>query len=215
MSAEYVVWVKYAAEQPRPVDFFVDEQLLARGAAGGTGSWLTSTATWERLGAVNLDAGEHEFSFVCPGDCIPHIVAYRFDTETAFPEGYRRRPKPMPTMAIAAWSGSPEPGKYDFEAYVREDGFVDAPADYNPILPYEPAPAPAPRGERVLEHLIMGEGAGSVNVEILPPDEWEPAALALLAVTLSDGRVIEETLPLEAALPRLPTAGGSWNARSA
>lgn len=197
VTARYELLGKYAALQSRPVDVFLDDQLLVRGFQSVTGSWQASTAKWEKQTEVEIAEGKHTLKLVCPGPCIPHIVAFRLDSPVPLPEGWRRKPKPIEANLHHTWSGKPEPGKYDFAAYVRADGFVDAPQDYNPILPFEPLPPPAPRAERILEYLLIGGGKYEVEATIAP-DEWGEEWEARLAVKISDERTETDVLPLSA-----------------
>jgi hypothetical protein len=195
VTATYELWAKYTAEQSRPVDLFLDDALIVRGLASVTGSWQISQGKWEKQADVEIAQGRHAFRFVCPGPCIPHIAAFRFDSKVPFPEGTkRRRPKRIEAVASQHCSGKPEPGKYDYEAYVRDDGFVDAPQDYDPLLPYDPVPPPAPRAERILEYLLMGEGKYHVEATV-QPNEWGEW-MALLSVKVDDQRTETDSLPL-------------------
>jgi hypothetical protein len=195
VSATYELFAKYAALQSRPVDIFLDDDLVARGFTSVTGSWQASTAKWEKQAEVEIGRGKHTIKLVCPGPCIPHIVAFRLDSPVPFPEGWRRKPRPIEANLHHTWSGKPEPGKYDFAAYVRPDGSVDAPQDYNPILPYRPAPAPAPRAERILEYLLIGAGKYEVEATVRP-DEWGDEWEAELSVAITGERTEAEVLAL-------------------
>lgn len=196
VTARYAISGRYAAAESRPVDLRLDGVDLVRGFAGTTGSWQSSTAIWELLTEVDIEAGRHTVSLVCPGPCMPHIVALRFESSAPFPAGWRRRPKPIEAAPVA-WSGTPEPGRYGYEAYVRPDGFVDAPGDYDPVVPYERVPAPAPRAERLLEYLLMGEGRYTVRAEMMR-DEMDETWSAHLSVVVSEDRTDTGVLPLDA-----------------
>ena len=90
VDARYRVDGRYAAADSRPVDLIVDDAVVARGFAGTTGSWESSTAIWERLCEVDITAGKHTVKLVCPGSCIPHIVALRFVSNTTAPQWHPR-----------------------------------------------------------------------------------------------------------------------------
>jgi len=195
VGAQYTISVKYAAQQVRPVDIFLDQKLVVRGLNSATGSWQSSSAKWEKQADVDISKGEHTVKLVCPGPCIPHIVALRFDSSKPFPEGWRRKPIPIEDRLQMSWSGEPEPGKYGFQAYVRPDGHVDAPHDYNPMVPFKRIPPPTPKAERILEYLLMGEGRYEVNAAI-EMDEWEEKWQARLSVEVGEGRVETEMLDL-------------------
>jgi len=202
VTATYELWAKYTAEQSRPVDFFLDDQPIGQGLKSVTGSWQISRGKWEEQAEVEIEQGKHTFKFVCPGSCIPHIAAFRFDSKTPFPPGTKRRkPKALQPTATGSWSGKPEPGKYGCEAYVRPDGFVDAPPDYDPNVPFDPIPPPAPRAERILEYLLMGEGKYRVE-SVIEQDEWGDWQ-ARLSVKVNDQRTETESLPLATAPDRI------------
>ena len=110
VTADYAIWANYAAAAARPVDFFLDGEPLVRGLNGETGSFNSSTAKWEKQTTTPIKAGKHTFKFVCPGPCIPHIVAFRFESSKPFPPGWKRVPHPM-HETLPGWSGRPEAGK--------------------------------------------------------------------------------------------------------
>ena len=195
VTADYVVSARYAAHDSRPVDLFLDDEKLVRGITATTGSWNTSTAVWEKQCEVKITKGKHCFKFVCPGPCIPHIVAFRFDSSEPFPPGFRRKPKPIRDKLHMSWSGKPEEGKYGFAAYTRDDGYVDAPADYNPIVPFDRIPPPTPRGEKVLEYLLIDEAKYAVQATI-QQDEWGEHWTADLAVKVNENRTETAVLRL-------------------
>ncbi len=209
VTARYALYAKYAALQSRPVDILLDGELVVRGFKSVTGSWQASTAKWEKQAEVEIAQGKHTITLVCPGPCIPHIVAFRLDSPVPFPDGWKRKPKPIEANLHHTWSGKPEPGKYDFEAYVRPDGFVDAPQDYNPILPYEPLPPPAPRAERILEYLLMREGKYAVEA-VIEPDEWGEQWEARLSVKINHDRTETDVLPLSADRLRKMAEHSRW-----
>jgi cytochrome c553 len=199
VTATYDLWAKYTAVESRPVDLSMDGALITRGLTGVTGSWSASAGRWEQQGQVRVEAGKHTFKFVCAVGCIPHIAAFRFDSPVAFPEGWKRKTKAM-NEGVPGWSGQPEKGRLGYAAYVRPDGFVDAPHDYDPTVPYDPIPAPNPRGERVLEYLLMEAGRYEVKAAIEEGEEgpW----VALLSVEVSPGRTETEALTLDPARVR-------------
>jgi hypothetical protein len=197
IAARYVLWAKYAAADSRPVDIFLDEAKIAQGFKSTTGSWQASTGKWEQQCEVDITAGKHCVKLVCPGPCIPHIIAIRLDSPVPFPAGFKRKPKPIERNLNMAWSGKPEKGRFGFAAYVRPDGFVDAPADYNPMVPFERVPPPTPNAERVLEYLLMAPGKHHVAATVQPVEDgtgWE----ARLSVKVNDQRTDTAVLPLSA-----------------
>jgi len=196
VTAEYTIMAKYTAVESRPVDIFVDDELIVRGLGGTTGSWQASQGKWEKQADRHITAGKHTVTLVCAVGCIPHIAALRFDSPVPFPEGWRRKPVPIERNLYSVWSGSPEPGKYGYHAYVRDDGFVDAPADYDPVVPFQRLAAPAPRAERILEYLLIDEARYPVQVSIeQDPDDMNWSAR--LSVQVGAQRTDGDLLPLE------------------
>jgi len=196
VGAHYTIMAKYTAVESRPVDIFVDDALLVRGFTGTTGSWQASQAKWEKQGEFDISAGKHTIKLVCAVGCIPHIAALRFDSPVAFPEGWRRKPVPIEKNLTPVWSGKPEPGKFGYDAYIRADGFVDAPADYDPVVPFERLDPPAPKAERILEYVLMGEGRYTVDATV-EQDPDEPTWSAKLSVAVTADRTDSGTLPLD------------------
>jgi formylglycine-generating enzyme required for sulfatase activity len=89
VAGTYTIHGLYTAQQSRPVDILVDGKVVHRGFASVTGSWTTDKAKWEKQCEVELTAGKHTISLVCPGPCICHICGLRFESKTPFPEGWR------------------------------------------------------------------------------------------------------------------------------
>lgn len=196
VTAEYVISGHYTAQDARPVDIWLDEVLVVRGFGGVTGSWQISAGMWEEQARTRISAGRHTLKLVRADGPIPHIAALRFATEAPFPTGWRRRPKPLEEV-LPRWSGRPEPEALGYAAYVRADGTVDAPSDYDPIVPYEPIPAPAPRAERLLEYLLLGAGRYEVKAAMevgQDTGKWQ----ARLTVQVSPERTETDALPLAA-----------------
>ncbi|MBI3921992.1 MAG: hypothetical protein HY318_11295 [Armatimonadetes bacterium] len=198
VTATYTFYGKYAAADSRPVDIFLDEEKVQRGFKSTTGSWNASTAIWEKQCEMSIAKGRHTVKLLCPGSCIPHIVAFRLDSSEPFPEGFKRKRKPISAKLNTTWSGKPEPGKYGYAAYVRQDGYVDAPTDYNPIVPYDRIPPPTPSAHRLLEYLLMGEGKYRVEakVEQANEDDDQTGWVARLSVNVNDTRTDTAVLPL-------------------
>lgn len=198
VTASYTFFARYTAMDSRPVDVYLDNEKAHRGFASVTGSWNASSAIWEKQCDLEISQGSHTIKLVCPGSCIPHIVAFRLDSSEPFPNGFKRKRKPISATLTTTWSGKPEPGKYGYEAYVRKDGYVDAPTDYNPIVPYDRIPPPTPNAHRVLEYLLMGKDRFPVeaNVEQANEDDDQTGWVARLSVKVSDTRTDTAVLPL-------------------
>ncbi len=88
-TAEYSVVALYTANDARPVDIYLDGVKIHRGFAGVTGSWQTSHARWEPQCTAKISQGKHTVKLLCPGSCMPHICALRFESPVAFPAGWR------------------------------------------------------------------------------------------------------------------------------
>jgi formylglycine-generating enzyme required for sulfatase activity len=103
VTAEYTVHALYAAADSRPVEIHLDGRKLHIGFASVTGSWQTSTARWEQQCAVRITAGKHTVRLRCPGPCMPHICALRFDSPVLFPDGWTlNRPAAQKRLTSAA-----------------------------------------------------------------------------------------------------------------
>ncbi len=89
VTAEYALVALYTAAGSRPVDIYVDGAKVHRGFASITGSWQTSSARWERQCKIRIAAGRHTIKLECPGPCMPHIVAVRFESPVAFPPHWK------------------------------------------------------------------------------------------------------------------------------
>ncbi len=89
VSAEYSLAALYTAADSRPVDIYLDGAKVHRGFAGVTGSWQTAHARWEPQCTVKIAQGKHTLKLHCPGSCMPHICALRFESPVAFPATWR------------------------------------------------------------------------------------------------------------------------------
>lgn len=89
VTAEYSVAALYTANDSRPVDLYLDGVKIHRGFASVTGSWQTSHARWETQCRVKISQGKHTIKLLCPGPCMPHICALRFESTAAFPADWR------------------------------------------------------------------------------------------------------------------------------
>jgi len=199
VSADYTLSGRYAALESRPVDIYVDGKKIAQGFKSVTGSWQSSSAIWEKACDVSLAKGKHTLKLACPGPCIPHIVAMRLDSSVPFPAGWKlRRPgaKRLTDRPLGQLSGY-DNGKDGYEAFVREDGFVNVPDQYNPIIRFERHPAPAPNAHRILEYTLMGRDKYDVKATISEdPRENADGWAATLSVQVRDGRTESAVLPL-------------------
>ena len=88
-TADYTVVALYAARDSRPVDIYLDGKKVHRGFTGTTGSWQTSSARWETQCTISISRGSHSVQLVCPGPCMPHICALRFESSVGFPTGWK------------------------------------------------------------------------------------------------------------------------------
>jgi len=219
-DAEYTLSALYASAQPRPVDILLDGKLLVQGFKGATGSFQTSSAKWEKQCIANIPKGKHTIKLLCPGPCIPHICALRFEANAEFPKDWklaRRKPpkpsaKPAPTQAVPA----------------EREGFLGCypyqpPDSYDYVQPDPRVPLPYPRAHRILEYTLIGGGKYRVGAQIVGPaggpagnakaSSEDPSRnellqatplsadeatdwVAQLTVTINDKRADRDTLPL-------------------
>jgi cytochrome c553 len=199
VSATYTLHVRYAAHAVRPVDVFFDGTKFAQAFVSQTGSWQSSSAKWERVGDVRLATGKHTLRLVCPGPCIPHIVALRLDSSEPFPKGWKLvRPNARKLGDILGAVQGHRKDKDGFEAFVHDDGHVDVPDDYNPIVHFEKRPPPEPNAHRILEYTLMGskyQVSATVVQNDEPVDPDDSGWSARLAVNLGK-RTETAVLPL-------------------
>lgn len=87
VTAEYTLFVLYAAEASRPVEIYLDDQKVHTGLARTTGSWSTKSARWERQCVLQIARGTHTIALECQGP-MPHICALRVQASVPFPEGW-------------------------------------------------------------------------------------------------------------------------------
>ncbi len=131
VTAEYTLVGLYAAAGSRPMEVYLDGRKVHTGFASVTGSWQTSTARWEEQCRLQITAGKHTIKLLCPGPCMPHVCALRWESPVAFPEGWkldratpRRKLKPLAVPVspghripeiplLAALGESPEDGGLD------------------------------------------------------------------------------------------------------
>ncbi len=73
VDGAYRISVRYAAADPRPVDFYVDQQLLGQCCRGTTGSWNTSSAQWLRRLRRRPGGGTRVSRGTCRGGCSVSI----------------------------------------------------------------------------------------------------------------------------------------------
>jgi len=108
VTAEYTLQIRYAAARARPVDVWLDDRRAGKGCTGitiGTRpteypvrfSWSSRSAKWEglhdhrkgRLVKLSVTKGKHTLKIIRRGP-LPHVVALRLDTSTAFPEDWQQ-----------------------------------------------------------------------------------------------------------------------------
>ena len=77
-TEKYKLLVKYAAEEARPVDIYLDGKIvLKEGLKSTTGNWCQSTAQWEEQATLDIHAGKHILKLVGRPH-IPVIDAIKF-----------------------------------------------------------------------------------------------------------------------------------------
>ena len=102
VSGDYRFVALYTAAGSRPVEIHVDGKSVHTGFASVTGSWQTSRARWEYQCTLPLTAGKHTIKLHCPGSCMPHICAFRLESPTAFPAGWKLDRAPQHQAASTA-----------------------------------------------------------------------------------------------------------------
>ncbi len=89
LAGTYKIQGLYAAQQSRPVQIRFDGKQVRQGFASTSGSWQTSSATWEDQGEIRVDsAGTHTVTLTAL-EMFPHICALRFQAQTSLPADWR------------------------------------------------------------------------------------------------------------------------------
>ena len=89
VTADYTLVALYTAQDSRPIDIYLDGTQVQRGFAGITGSWQTSHARWETQCTMHITQGKHTLKLSCPGACMCHVCALRFESSVPFPPEWR------------------------------------------------------------------------------------------------------------------------------
>ncbi|MHB8951609.1 MAG: SUMF1/EgtB/PvdO family nonheme iron enzyme [Pirellulaceae bacterium] len=117
VTADYTLVALYTANDSRPIDIYLDGTPVHQGFAGVTGSWQTSQARWETQCTVHITEGRHTIKLSCPGPCICHVCALRFESSVPLPAGWKlarpvaarqqsgRRSAPVPPHRVPAIPG--------------------------------------------------------------------------------------------------------------
>ena len=80
VAATYTIHVRYAAQEPRPVELSLDDKSLGQCCRTATGTWNTSGAQVGGVAArVAIAAGKHTLKLRRDGG-FPHVVSLRFDS---------------------------------------------------------------------------------------------------------------------------------------
>ena len=90
VTAQYTLHLRYSAQTARPVEILLDEKSLGHCCRTPTGGWNTSQAAWEETCRVDVTRGPHTVKLYSAG-VFPHVVALRFDSPVAFPDGWKLR----------------------------------------------------------------------------------------------------------------------------
>ncbi len=139
VDGKYTLQIRYAAAEARPVQVFFDNQNLTKSCTGVTfGSapsgkpvaftWNSSGAKWEGVNnqwgsLIKLSAtkGKHTVKFARRGP-LPHLVALRLDTPTAFPADWtppRHKVRDLDSIPAAYRKAFQPPSGVDVEALRR------------------------------------------------------------------------------------------------
>lgn len=78
-AGNYLLSVRYAAAESRPVSIFLDgNPIIDNGLANTTGSWDLETGAWEDQGVLNLTVGKHTLKFQ-EKPSLPHITDFKLN----------------------------------------------------------------------------------------------------------------------------------------
>lgn len=159
VTAEYTLVALYTAASSRPVDIYLDGKKIHQGFSGATGSWQTKDARWETQCAVRISEGKHTVKLLCPGPCMPHVCALRFESPVPFPKDWQ--------LCRQATVGQDRPKDSESgEGYVC--GYPkEPPAVYDYHQPFERIAPPTPRAHRILEYTLFGQGRYQVQAEVV------------------------------------------------
>ena len=223
VAADYAISALYASAGSRPVNILLDGKLLAEGFKDSTGGFRTSQAKWFTQCTAAISQGKHTLKLLCPGACIPHICALRFESPIAFPKDWavsRRKPKTEDRLKAGLQTEAAAATLADRDGYL---GFytLNPPDSYDYSQPYDPVPLPNPRAHRILEYALMGKhevkadivGPATAAAKATAPAADDPARnellqaaplpaeeatdwVANLSVQVDDKRVERDTLPL-------------------
>ena len=81
----YTISIKFAAQDPRPVDLYLDEMKIATCCRTATGTWNTSSAAWEKSATVYIAPGKHTIKLQ-RGGAFPHLMSLKFESSRPFPK---------------------------------------------------------------------------------------------------------------------------------
>lgn len=209
VTADYTLVALYTAHSSRPVDIYLDGEKVHQGFAAVTGSWQTSRARWETQCTMRVTEGRHTIKLLCPGPCMPHICALRFESPVPFPEDWSLCRQIVQEKLDEADLPAAADGRFVL------DYPVEPPAVYDYHQPFERIPPPTPRAHRILEFLLLGEGKYRVEADVVrgaqSPDgsaaynellqerdfgAVETPWVARLSVKIAEGRTLAETLNL-------------------
>ena len=102
VTAEYTFLALYTAAGVRPVDIYLDDNLVHSGFATVTGSWGTDKAEWEKQCTMRITKGKHTIKLQRQ-ECMPHICAFRLESSVPFPKGWKA---PTRSECEIDWSGT-------------------------------------------------------------------------------------------------------------
>lgn len=88
VAADYTLFGLYAAQQSRPVEIYLDGQMVHGGFADTTGSWQTKSAKWERQCTFGVERGVHTIMLQRDGP-LPHICALKLQSSVPLPSGWK------------------------------------------------------------------------------------------------------------------------------
>jgi hypothetical protein len=159
VTADYTLVALYTAAASRPMDIYLDGTKIHGGFSGTTGSWQTKDARWETQCTMHIAAGKHTIKLLCPGSCMPHICALRFESPVPFPKDWH-----LCRQTVLQ--------QVEQKESVPTDGYVcgypkEPPAVYDYHQPFQRTAPPTPRAHRILEYTLLGQDRYQVRAEIV------------------------------------------------
>ena len=201
VDGSYTLQIRYASAEARPVQVFFDNQNVTKSCEGvtfasapsgkgGELTWNSSGAKWAgvrnqwgRLTTQKAAKGKHTVKLTRRGP-LPHLVALRVDTETAFPADWK-----PPRYEVRDLESVPAAFRKGLEP-----SSVDAPAAAlrsKALSIWTPESPKAPRGQGSLEIPAWTFDRGNVRIYGSPDQYADAGPIIGSAPGQSKGGVVE------------------------